>query len=36
VLIRVEECDGLKHAMKQGIYETNLMYLDQEKKMVGG
>jgi hypothetical protein len=35
VLICVEECNGLKCEMKQMIYETNLIYLDQEKKMSG-
>ena len=35
VLICVEECNGLKCEMKERICQTNLIDLDQEKKMAG-
>jgi hypothetical protein len=35
LLICIEECYGLKCEMKQRIYQTDLIYLDQEKKMAG-
>jgi hypothetical protein len=35
VLICVEECNGLKCEMKWRICQTNLIDLDQEKKMAG-
>lgn len=35
MLIRIEECDGLKYAMRQRVCEATVTNLDQEQKMNG-
>jgi hypothetical protein len=35
ILTCIEQCDGLKYAMRQRVCEAAVTYLDQEQKMNG-